>query len=191
MMQRRTMLQTALAVVAWRPFGRPAAAQAPFGDAHLPRVVTLAEAVLPQEIGAAGQRAAVDHFLRWLRDYRAGAERDHGYGVTGLRTAPSSPAATYAAELDDLDRRAGGALASLSLAERQRVVNDAIVAAGVKDLPGRPNGGHVATDLMSHYFNSPAANDLAYRRAIGRDACRDLAGSDERPAALSGATGGA
>lgn len=189
-MQRRTMLQTALAVVAWRPFGRMAA-QASFGDAHLPRVVTLAGAVLPQEIGAAGHRAAVDQFLRWVHDYRAGAERDHGYGVTGLRTAAPSPAAKYAAELDDLDRRAGGNFATLTLVERQRVVSEAITAAGVKDLPGRPNGGHVATDLMSHYFNSPAANDLAYRRAIGRDACRDLRGSDERPAVLSGPTGGA
>lgn len=190
-MQRRTLLHTALAVVAWRPFGRRVAAQAPFGEAHAARLVALAGAVLPQDIGAAGQRAAVDQFLLWVRDYRAGAERDHGYGVTGLRTAPPSPAARYVAELDDLDRRAGGAFATLALADRQRVVGEAIAAAGVKDLPGRPNGGHVATDVMSHYFNGPAANDLAYRRAIGRDACRDLAGSDERPAVLSGTTGGA
>ncbi|MEP7116147.1 MAG: hypothetical protein ABI880_01090 [Acidobacteriota bacterium] len=190
-MQRRTMLQTALAVVAWRPFGSRVAAQAPLDDAHLPHVVTLAGAVLPQEIGAAAQRAAADQFLRWVRDYRAGAERDHGYGVTGLRIAPPSPAANYVAELADLDRRAGGDLATLALVEQQRVVSDAIAAAGVKDLPGRPNGGHVATDLMSHYFHSPAANDLAYRRAIGRDACRDLSGSDRRPPVLSGTKGGA
>ena len=44
---------------------------------------------------------------------------------------------------------------------------------------------------MSHYFNSPAANDLAYRRAIGRDACRELSGSDERPPVHSGTTVGA
>lgn len=189
MMQRRTMLQTALAVVAWRPFGQGAAAQAPFGEAHLPRVVALASVVLPQEIGADGQRAAADQFLRWVRDYRGGAERDHGYGVTGLRTAPPSPAVKYAAELDDLDRRAGGTFTTLTPAERQRVIAEAITAAGVKDLPGRPNGSHVATDLMSHYFNSPSATDLAYRRVIGRDACRDLAGSDQRPPVLPPTTG--
>lgn len=190
-MQRRTMLQTALAVLAWRPFGRSAAAQVPFGDAHRPRLTALASAVLPQEIGAEGQRAAVNQFLRWVGDYRAGAERDHGYGVTGLRTAPPSPAAKYVGELDDLDRRAGGTFAAASPVVRQRAVVAAVTAAGVKDLPGRPNGGHVATDLMSHYFNSAAANDLAYRRAIGRDACRDLAGSDGRPAVLPSTTGGA
>ena len=189
MLQRRTMLQTALAVVAWRPFGPKASAQTPFGDAHLPRLLALASAVLPQELGSAGQRAAVDQFLRWVRDYRAGAEHDHAYGVTGLRTAPPSPAAKYAADLDALDRRAGGAFATVALAERQRVVTDAITAAGVKDLPGRPNGSHVATDLMSHYFNSPGANDLAYGRAIGRDACRELSGSDSRPPVLARTTG--
>lgn len=189
MIQRRTMLQSALAVVAWRPFAPKAAAQAPFGEAHLPRLVALAGAVLPQEIGAEGQRTAVDQFLRWVRDYRAGAERDHGYGVTAIRTTPASPAEKYVAALDDLDRRAGGTFATLTRAERQRVVVEAITAAGVRDLPARPNGGHVATDLMSHYFNSPPANDLAYGRLIGRDACRDLKGSDERPAALPQTTG--
>ena len=63
-------------------------------------------------------------------------------------------------------------------------MTEAIAAAKIRDFPGRPNGGHVATDLMAHYFNSPAANDLAYGRAIGRGACRDLDGSDQRPAAL-------
>ena len=190
MMQRRTMLQTALAVVAWLPLRQKASAQAPFGDAHLPRLVALAGAVLPAEIGADGQRAAVDQFLRWVGDYRPGAERDHGYGVTALRILPASPAERYVAELDDLDRRAGGTFAAAAPATRQRVVAEAIAAANVRDLPGRPNGSHVATDLMSHYFNSPSAHDLAYRRLIGRDACRDLQGSDKRPAVLPPATGG-
>ena len=64
------------------------------------------------------------------------------------------------------------------------MVTDAIAAANIRDLPGRPNGGHVATDLMAHFFNGPGANDLAYGRGIGREACRDLDGSDQRPSAL-------
>jgi hypothetical protein len=183
-MQRRTMLQSALAVLAWRPSGRQASAQTGFGDAHRTRVAALAAAVLPQELGADGQRRAIDQFMSWVRDYRAGAERDHGYGVPAIRTTPASPAGNYLAQLDDLDRRAGGSFVAASLADRQRIATDAIAAANVRDLPGRPNGGHLATDLMSHYFNSPAANDLAYGRLIGRDACRDLKGSDARPAEL-------
>lgn len=190
MLPRRRILQSALAGLALRPAARPASAQPPFGEAHLPQLVALAAAVLPQEIGAEGQRRAVEQFLRWARDYKAGAERDHGYGVTALRTLPASPAAQYPAHLADLDRRAGGGFAALALAERQRIVREAIAAANVRDLPVRPSGVHVATDLMSHYFRSAAANDRAYGRAIGRGACRALPGSEARPPVLSPTTGG-
>lgn len=180
-MQRRSLLQSLMALAAWRPWARSVSAQAVFGEGHRPQLLALAGTVLPTDLGDDGQRAAVDQFLRWVRDYRAGAERDHGYGVTALRTTAASPAANYATQLEALDREAGGALATAALSVRRRVVEAAVTAAGVKDLPGRPTGGHVATDLMAFYFNSPAANDLAYRRAIGRDACRNLAGSDARP----------
>lgn len=184
MIQRRALIQSALGAMALRP-GRPAAAQAAFGDAHLERMRALADAVLPQAIGAEGRQRALTQFMAWVRDYRADADGDHGYGQTRLRRLPPSPALEYPAQLDDLDRRAGG-FAAQPLAARQRVVTEAITAAQIRDFPGRPNGGHVATDLMAHYFNGPAANDLAYGRAIGRGACRDLDGSDQRPAALGG-----
>lgn len=187
MMRRRSLLQSLVSVAAWLTAPRRSAAQATFGVGERARLLAVAGATLPAEIGAAGQRAAVDQFLRWVADYQPGAERDHGYGVTGLRSMPPSPAANYTAQLNDLDRAAGGSLATASPADRQRVVSAAIAAANVRDLPARPNGAHVATDLMSLYFNSPAANDLAYRRAIGRDACRSLAGSDARPRALPAA----
>jgi hypothetical protein len=187
MIQRRALIQSALGAMALRP-GRPAAAQAPFGDAHLERMRALADAVLPQAIGEAGRQRALTHFMAWLRDYRADADGDHGYGQTRVRRLPPSPALKYPAQLDDLDRRAGGTFASQPLVERQRVVTAAITAADIRDFPGRPNGGHVATDLMAHYFNGPGANDLAYGRVIGRGACRDLDGSDQRPTALP--TGG-
>ncbi|HUU35211.1 MAG TPA: hypothetical protein VMW48_14195 [Vicinamibacterales bacterium] len=183
-MHRRTLLHTALALLTWRPSRRLAAAQAPFGEAHLARVTALAAVVLPSALGAAGQGRAVADFMGWVRDYRAGAERDHGYGVPNLRTLPPFPVADYVAQLDDLDRRAGGSLISADATARQRAVSEAIAAANVRDLPARPTGAHIATDLMSRYFHGPAANDRAYGRAIGRDACRGLAGSDARPAEL-------
>jgi hypothetical protein len=181
MMRRRSLLQSLMSMAAWLTAPRRSVAQATFGAGDRPRLLALASTVLPQEIGVDGQRTAVTQFLGWVTDYKAGAERDHGYGVTALRTMPPSPAASYVAQLDALDREAGGSFTTASVATRQKLVTAAITAAGVKDLPGRPNGGHIATDLMSHYFNSPAANDLAYKRAIGRDACRNLAGSDARP----------
>lgn len=189
MLPRRRLLQSALAGFSLGA-ARRAAAQAPFGDGDRPRLIALAAAVLPQDLGADGQARVVEQFLRWTRDYRAGAERDHGYGDTALRMLPASPAAQYPGQLADLDRRAGGAFVTLPHADRQRVVREAIAAANVRDLPARPTGGHVATDLMSLYFRSAAANDRAYGRAIGRGACRDLAGSEQRPAPLSATTGG-
>jgi len=186
MIRRRALIQSALGAMALRP-GR-AAAQPAFGDAHLGRMRALADAVLPQAIGEAGRQRALTQFMAWVRDYRADADGDHGYGHVGPRRLPPSPALKYPAQLDDLDRRAGGAFATRPVADRQRVVTEAIEAAAIRGFPGRPNGGHVATDLMAHYFNSPGANDLAYGRSILRGACRDLDGSDRRPAPLP--TGG-
>lgn len=186
MIQRRVLIQSALGAMALRP--ARAAAQPAFGDAHLDRMRALAEAVLPQSIGEGGRQRALTQFMAWVRDYRAEADGDHGYGHVGPRRLPASPALKYPAQLDDLDRRVGGAFAARPLAERQRVVTEAIDAASVRDFPNRPNGAHVATDLMAHYFNGPGANDLAYGRSIRRGACRDLDGSDQRPAPLP--TGG-
>ena len=42
----------------------------------------LADAVLPQAIGAEGRQRALDQFMAWVRDYRADADGDHGYGET-------------------------------------------------------------------------------------------------------------
>lgn len=188
MIQRRALIRSALGAMALRPTraaAQPASTAAPpFGDADLDRVRALADAVLPEEIGADGRERAVARFMTWVREYRPGADGDHGYGHTQPRALPASPALQYGAHLADLDQRAGGRFAALALADRQRVVREAIAAANVRDLPGRPNGAHLATDLMAHYFRSPGANDLACGRSIMRGACRDLAGSEQRPAAL-------
>ena len=56
--------------------------------------------------------------------------------------------------------------------------------AKIDRLSARPTGAHIAADLMGHYFNSAAAQDLCYRAAIGRDACRGLPGSERKPAPI-------
>ena len=141
--------------------------------------------VLPGEIGADGRARVVTSFVRWLRDYRAGADMDHGYGFTRLRRTPPSPTAKYAAHFAALDQRAGAQrFEALSVDARRVILEEAIAAAKIDRLPARPDGGHIATDLMSFYFNSPEAEDLAYRAAIGRDACRGLEGSENRPKEL-------
>lgn len=146
----------------------------------------LAEVVLPSE---ADRKSAVRAFTEWIADYKEGADTDHGYGNTRIRATGPSPAHSYPAQLVALDSaaRAQGAVsfASASLEERRVLIETAIADAKIERLPVRPTGGHIATDLMGHYFNSPIANDLCYRAVIAREACRGLPGSDQRPAPRS------
>lgn len=188
-MKRRTLLQLLLSLPAAlaarvKLFAQPAALAA--GDEA--RIRAIADVVLPGEIGAAGRAAVAAGFFTWLREYRGGADTDHGYGFTRLRRTPPSPAAKYPAQLDALDARAkagGRAFADLTAAERRVLLEESIAAAKIERLPGRPDGGHIATDLMAFFFNSAEARDLAYRAKIGADTCRGLEGSDSRPEPLA------
>jgi hypothetical protein len=148
-------------------------------------LAAIADVVLPAESDRA---AAVAAFTLWIAEYREGADTDHGYGNTRVRSTGPSPARNYAAHIAALDRaaRAGGAqsFATASREARRAVVEAAIADAKVERLSSRPTGAHIASDLMGHYFGSSAAADLCYRAAIGRDACRGLAGSEQKPAFL-------
>jgi hypothetical protein len=176
-MKRRTLLQLLLSIVASTAAKVRLLAQAPPpSPVDQTRLRAVADIVLPGELGADGRARVVENFLRWLREYRAGADTDHGYGFTRLRRTPPSPAAKYPAQLAALESRAG---------DRRQAIEAAIAEAKIERLPARPDGGHVATDLMAFYFNSIEAADLAYRAAIRRDTCRGLEGSENRPAPLS------
>lgn len=187
-MKRRTLLQLFLSLIAALPARLRLFAQTPpLTPLDQTRIRAVADAVLPGEIGSKGRTAAVDDFLRWVRDYRAGADTDHGYGFTRLRRTPASPAARYPAQLDALDGLANGRrFADLPVEDRRSIVETALQQAKIERLPARPDGGHIASDLMGFYFNSIEANDLCYRAAIGRDTCRGLEGSDNKPALLGG-----
>jgi len=142
----------------------------------------LAVVVLPAELGAAGVDQTAEAFVRWVRGYRAGAEMDHGYGVTRLRAKGSSPAPGYLRQLAELR----AALLSADMDSKRQVVTAALEQARINDLPRTPDGRHIAADLMAFYFRSSDANDLCYRAAIGRDLCRGLDGSEQAPAPLKG-----
>jgi hypothetical protein len=175
---RRQSLTTLGAVTIGVALPLGGGAQTPAADdLDLRTLHAIAEVVLPSELGDAGRRATVDAFVRWLREYKEGADLDHGYGFTRIRQTGPSPAAAYAAQLAAL----GDRFAGLPLPERRAAIESAIAAAKIERLPTRPNGGHVATDLMGFYFNSSSAADLCYRANIGRDLCRGLAGSEQAP----------
>ena len=192
-MKRRALMRGLASAGAWLRLGprRLLAATPEPGDAERQTLRALADVALPAaSLGAGGSDAVVAEFLSWLRSYREGAERDHGYGAPRLRWAPASPARRHPAQLADLDARArrlgAASFAALPAPARRDVVASALEAAGVRDLPERPDGRHVAADLMAFFFRGSPANDLCYRARIGRVECGGLPGSEEAPEPLAG-----
>jgi hypothetical protein len=163
------------------PAAAPRLNQSPLSSEEVEVLGAIAEVVLPRELGVDGRRDAVAGFVRWIENYKEGADTDHGYGVTRIRRTGSSPAAGYRTQIAALQTTAAGRFPALRVADRQPIVEAALTAARIDRLPGRPNGAHIAADLMAFYFNSPAAADLCYRAAIGRANCRGLAKSDTPP----------
>jgi hypothetical protein len=129
--------------------------------------------------------AIADRFATWLKNYKAGADKGHGYGVTRLATASDSPVVAYIPQLAVLEKaaRQRGAkdFATLSNDDQHALIEAAFQGAKVDRLPDRPEGKHVAADLMAFFFRSSEANDLCYRAEIGKDTCRDLADSPRPP----------
>ena len=146
-------------------------AQAAFPGEHAEHLRALARVVLPSEVDAAATAAK---FAEWVRGYRAGAEMDHGYGFTRLRSKPTLAVANYARQLAALGAQPTAAQVTAALEE-----------AKITDIPRTPDGRHVASDLMAFYFRSSEANDLCYRARIGRDECRGLPGSEDAPKELA------
>ncbi len=179
-MQRRTLIQSLFAWISLRG-SRLRAQTTSFPGKHDSTLKELAATVLPESLGRAGTDAVAVQFIRWVREYRAGAEMQTGYGSTRIRYKPASPAASY---LQQLDQLSSGALAQSGMAERRQKIAETLRAANIKDLPFVPDGAHIAADLMTFYFQSSEAADLAYQAAIGKDKCRTLRNSESVPGAL-------
>jgi len=197
-MKRRLLLQWmvsgAVTLPVWRAdLSAVAQAQADvLSTGHVFVLRDVATTVLPSAIGAKGQDEAVDNFLRWLRDYREGVPLSHGYGEPRLvRTGPS-PAPGYGTQITALQQAAterGGRFGALPIDVRRGLLEAAFTAAGVQNLPQRPDGRHVIADLMAHYFRSSAANDLCYNARIGRHTYRAIRVTTVRPQPLNGGRG--
>jgi hypothetical protein len=193
-MKRRTLLQSFAAALVVRPLARFRLFGQNTGptDTNVATLRAIAEVVLPASIGRAGRDQAVDRFVAWVRNYREGADRGHGYGSSTL-SAPTgaSPAARYPAQFAALDaaaaERGGASFAALAIGPRRTVIEAALnTPQAVTRLPARPTGANLVADFMGFFFNSPEGFDLAYSAAIGRDTCRSLEGSDRAPAPLRG-----
>jgi hypothetical protein len=189
-MKRRDLLKLGATAAALAATGAPAqesprALGADFLPKGLEGLGPVAEAVLPGEIGAEGQREALAAFIAWIRDSRADQYLEHGYGHTRVMKSAAAPREKYMAQLQTLDAAArsrhGKDFGQLDLGARRALLTEAFATLKIDALGGRPVGVHAAADLMNHYYASIEANDLCYEAEIGRDRCRALAGSEERP----------
>jgi len=188
-MQRRTLLQWLAAAAGTLPFQRLRLLAQPrelTADA-IAELHELALTVLPATLGATGVRNVADKFVAWTRGYREGVALAHGYGHPRLQKSGPSPVPVYIAQLAELASAAkakGVRWSALDLETRRSILDAAFAKAGVRNLPPRPIGQHVAADLMAFYFRSSEANDACYQALINREVCRPIAITTRKPEAL-------
>ena len=153
---------------------------------------SLAEAVLPESLGAEGRRAATTAFVSWIDGYRPVAEEMHGYGYADVRYLPADPAPAWRAQLDALDllsqqtRRAS--FTALPLNARREVVTMALRRErGGDRLPAPLAATHVAIALLSHWASGPAAWNMALGADVSPGVCRPLGDALRKPLPVAGA----
>jgi hypothetical protein len=146
----------------------------------------LAEAVLPAvALGRSGVVRASAAFRTWGAEYREGAEVNHGYGTSRLRTLGPTPLTRWAKQLDELDATSRAKhqkrFRELTVDDRATLVRAALEGQRVDRMPGVVDAPHVALALLAHFYDSAAATDLCYQAQIGRQTCRKLADAPRKP----------
>lgn len=92
-----------------------------------------------------------------------------------VRSRAASPLLRYPAQLlrlQELSKAKGSIFTGLSLADRKAVVEAALLEPKVTKLPERPDGQHIASDLMGHCYNSSDGNDFLFKVSIRVSDCR-------------------
>jgi hypothetical protein len=153
-------------------------------------LAAVAEAVLPSELGARGQEAAVAAFVTWVDGYEPVAEEMHGYGYADIRYLPADPAPQWRAQLTALDLLARRSLrtpfAELTVDQRRGLLTSALRAAPGDRLPAPLEATHVALALLAHWAASPDAWDLALGVRVQPGTCRVLGEANAAPQPITG-----
>lgn len=189
-MRRRTLLHTIVSTLPLLPLTRVrlAAQVRRLTPDAVDVLREVGATVLPASLGADRVSLVIDRFVAWAHDYEEGVALAHGYGHPRLVKSPVSPVPDYVAQLAALDAAArgrGASFAALPLETRRVLLDESLTGAKVVQLPGRPSGQHVVSDLMAFYFRSSEANDQAYRARIGRQVCRTIELTTRRPAPMA------
>jgi hypothetical protein len=189
-MKRRTLFKAAALAVLSNAVPRLAQAQSGvLSQDNRELVAAIGEVVLPSTLGADGRAKAVEEFAKWLDGYKAGVPMSYGYGgKLKYEVVPSSPLLRYPSQftrLQELSKAKGSIFTALSPGDRKAVVEAALLEAKVIELPERPDGQHIASDLMSHFYSSSDGNDFLFNASIRVSECRGLGTSADRPASIT------
>lgn len=143
-------------------------------------------AILPTELGDSQIARVVAGFRRWLDGYREGAEVNHAYGSSRLAFTGPTPATRWMPQLDALDAAAqkahGRAFAGVTADQRRALVREALASERATGIQAPDRANHIASALLGYFFTSSQATDLCYLAPIGRNTCRPLTKSSQRPA---------
>ena len=192
---RREFLKAAAALTAATAMSAPIQAQTP-AQPQSRRLLdpvllaALADAVLPESLGATARVRTVRDFTAWIAAYKPVTEEMHGYGDAEITYTPADPAPNWSAQLEALElyarqtRRKG--FVALPLPERRDVVRRQLASVRGAALPSNPlTAPHVAIALLSFWATSPGAHDAAYGARIMRGECRGLDGVTRKPLPLA------
>jgi hypothetical protein len=145
----------------------------------------LAECVLPSALGKAGVSREAAALRDWGAGYHEGAEINHGYGTSRLRSTGPTPVTKWATQLDGLDAAARAkyqlGFRELTIPQRQEIVRAALQGQRLDRMPSVADANHVALALLAHFYESSAAADLCYESMIGKATCRPLSASLRKP----------
>ena len=188
-MKRRTLFKTAALAILSNVVPRFARARtAVLSQVDRELIAAIGEVVLPSTLGADGRAKAVQAFAKWLDEYKAGVPMSYGYGDLRYAVVPPSPVLRYPSQLtrlQELAKAKGSAFTALSPADRKAVVEAALLEAKVTKLPERPDGQHIASDLMCHFYGSSDGNDFLFKASIRVSDCRGLDTSAGRPVSIA------
>ena len=151
-------------------------------------LLEVAAVVLPSSFGRTKTDEIGRRFIEWTRDYKAGADAGYGYGFPHPEVLAANPATHYGDQLRELERAAaakGSSFAKLDAGAKREIIAAALEQEHIEKMPPRPNGKHVASDLLAFFYNSADGQDFLYNAAIKRDDCRGLSSSAQRPRPLS------
>ena len=149
----------------------------------------LAMLVLPRiALGDAGIKRVTGEFLDWLDAFDPATELNHPYYSAEIDYGPPDPAPLWGAQLRALDieaqNRFDSGFSQIGQDQQRFILERQLPQNTPEVLPHTGNARHVAVGLIAYFYATAESNDLCLQAKVGRQTCRGLATSPDKPAPL-------